>query len=306
MASRNGRSARLGTILSLFIFLTSCQSEAPSEVTDAAPTSVVNQTDSLEVANHKYSWTYSSEESIASRIPSPSGYRRMPHAVGSFESWLRFLPLKPEGSPVMLHDGSEKWNQRVHVAVIDIDVGRRDLQQCADAAMRLRAEYLYQAEKFESIQFNFTSGDRIGYDKWRQGYQPSISGNDVGWKSCSTCNTSYASFRKYMDVIFMYAGTSSLSKELSAVPTSELRTGDILIYGGFPGHAVMLVDEAVNEHGEKIFLLSQSYMPAQEMHILHNPDDAELGPWYSFSNSPELVSTPEWTFDPAIFRRFGE
>lgn len=36
----------------------------------------------------------------------------------------------------MLYNGSQKPNQSVHYAVFDIDVGKEDLQQCADAVMR--------------------------------------------------------------------------------------------------------------------------------------------------------------------------
>ncbi len=51
--------------------------------------------------------------------------------------------MKPAGAPVLTYTGAPKWRQDVHVAVIDIDVGKRDLQQCADAIMRLRGEWLY-------------------------------------------------------------------------------------------------------------------------------------------------------------------
>ena len=53
--------------------------------------------------------------------------------------------MKPANAPVLIYTGAQKWRQDVHAAVIDIDVGRRDLQQCADAIMRLRAEWLFAA-----------------------------------------------------------------------------------------------------------------------------------------------------------------
>src|SRR4051812_36076598 len=91
---------------------------------------------------------------LAARFPPPPGARRVDVAPGSFGEWLRHLPLLAEGAPVHLHDGSLKPRQDVHAAVIDIDVGRRDLQQCADAVMRMRAEYLYAAGRTGEISFH--------------------------------------------------------------------------------------------------------------------------------------------------------
>jgi hypothetical protein len=90
---------------------------------------------------------------------------------GSFEDWLRHLPLKKGKPPVYLYNGRLKENQSAHYAVIDIDVGNSDLQQCADALIRLRAEYLYSIGDFSSIHFKFTSGHNAEYSRWREGYR---------------------------------------------------------------------------------------------------------------------------------------
>src|SRR3954468_21729129 len=105
-----------------------------------------------------------------SDIPAPSGFVRVPLQDGSFEDWLRKLPLKR--SPLVhLYDGSLKGNQTAQYAVIDLDVGNEDLQQCADSVIRLRAEYLHATRQFEALHFNFTSGDRADYSLWRKGYR---------------------------------------------------------------------------------------------------------------------------------------
>jgi len=46
-----------------------------------------------------------------------------------------------------------------------------------------------------------------------------------------------------------------------------LQPGDIFYHGGSPGLAFMVLDVVENDLGNKMFLLAQSYMPAQEMHI---------------------------------------
>jgi hypothetical protein len=76
----------------------------------------------------------------------------------------------------------------------------------------------------------------------------------------------------------------------------NISIGDVFIIGGSPGHAVIVVDVATNKNGKKVFLLAQSYMPAQETQILKNFNDASLSPWYS-ADITDKLRTPEWTFD---------
>jgi uncharacterized protein DUF4846 len=216
------------------------------------------------------------EDTLAVRFSPPEGFVRQPSPPMSWATWLRGLPLKPHGSAVHLHNGKRKWRQDAHAAVVDIDVGKRDLQQCADAVMRLRAEWLYSQSRVSEIAFNNTNGKRMRFTAWR--------------------SKSYAGFRKYMIQVFAYAGTYSLSRELKSKPVADLAIGDVFIRGGFPGHAVLVADMAVNPTTrEKKFLLLQSYMPAQDVHVLRNPNDPNGGAWYSGDISETLV-TPEWTF----------
>ncbi len=163
--------------------------------------------------------------------------------------------------------------------------------------IRLRAEYLYSIGDFFSIQFHFTSGHLVPYDRWRGGERPMVDSNRVTWRKTAPEDSSYLTFRKYLITIFIYAGTYSLSRELKArLSPQEMQIGDVFIQSGFPGHAVLVVDMVQSEtSGEKLFLLLQSYMPAQEMHILKNPNDETISPWYRIPESDELY-TPEWTF----------
>jgi hypothetical protein len=171
--------------------------------------------------------------------------------------------------------------------------------------IRLRAEYLYARGEFPAIHFNFTSGDEASFVRWAEGYRPSINGNQVSWEKKAGRDTSYRSFRKYLDTVFTYAGSHSLSLELEAVPDGrQMEIGDVLIQGGFPGHAVIVVDMAREPHtGEKAFLLAQSYMPAQDMHILKNPSDRNFSPWYRLPRE-NVLETPEWTFRTNDLKRF--
>lgn len=216
-------------------------------------------------------------QTLEHRFAPPEGYRRISAEPGSWAEWLRGLPMKPAGTRVKLYTGANKWRQDAHAAVIDIDVGKRDLQQCADAIMRLRAEWLYATRPGSRIAFNDTKGRPMAYRR-RGG------------------NESYKKFRKYMVRVFAYAGTYSLERELRQKPIREIAIGDVFIKGGFPGHAVLVVDVVENINtGDKKFMLLQSYMPAQDMHILINPNSDAGSPWYDVSPGQPLT-TPEWTF----------
>ncbi len=245
-----------------------------------------------------------SQQNLTDLIPLPDGFQRVSTAKSSFAEWLRYLPAKPLGTEVKLHSGSLKPNQNAHFAIINMDVGTRDLQQCADAVMRLKAEYHYSKKDFSKIHFNFTSGDRVAFEDWMKGRKPKISGNKVTFTSAGpNIDDSYPNFKKYMIMIFNYAGTMSLSKELKSVAVEDMQIGDVFIQGGFPGHAVIVIDMAENDKGEKKFLLAQSYMPAQDMHILKNYENNDLNPWYSL-NFGDQLSTPEWSFSKDDLKRF--
>lgn len=237
-------------------------------------------------AEPRYAFAQKAPEhgTLGERIAPPEGFRRVAAEPGSWAEWLRGLPMKREGAPVMTFSGWPKWRQDVHVAVIDIDVGNRDLQQCADAVMRLRAEWLYASGRASEIAFKDTDGKTMRFSARK--------------------DQAYPSFRKFMDYVFAYAGTYSLDHELKAASIDSMAIGDVFIKGGFPGHAVLVADMVENPStGEKRFLLVQSYMPAQDMHVLKNPASKDGSPWYETGFGDKLV-TPEWTFDRTALKRW--
>lgn len=245
------------------------------------------------------------DAALARRIPPPPGFHRIEAAPGSFAHWLRTLPLRPPGTPVRLFDGRIRSVQRGVHAVVDIDTGRRDLQQCADAVIRLRAEYLRASGREDDLVFRFTSGHPAPWTRWRDGERPTVNGARVTWARRAASDASYRSFRTWLDVVFAYAGSASLARDLPRVadPAAVL-PGDAFLQGGYPGHAVLVADVAEDDRGNRAFLLLQSYMPAQDIHVLENPAD-EGSPWYPVRATGELV-TPDWTFPSRDLRRFPE
>ncbi len=242
---------------------------------------------------------------ISERFNPPQSYQRIHSEFGTFAYYLRNLPLKSHETKVKFYNGIIKPNFWVYEAVVDIDVGERNLQQCADAVMRLKAEYLYKSDQFDKIHFNFTNGFRVDYSEWMKGKRIVVEGNKTYWKDQASSSNTYSSFRKYMDIIFAYAGTLSLSNEMISVNINDIQIGDVFIQGGSPGHAVIVVDMAIDSNQNKVFLLAQSYMPAQDIQILANPNSRELSPWYNLDFEGDLV-TPEWTFKKSDLKRFKD
>jgi hypothetical protein len=187
-----------------------------------------------------------------------------------------------------------------------MDIGNKNLQQCADAVIRLRAEYLFKQNRDSEIHFNLTNGFNADYLKWKHGYRIEVKGNHTQWVKKVTPSNHYNTFRNYLDFVFMYAGTLSLSKELQPVAYKTIQIGDVFIQGGSPGHAVIVVDMAIHSQTkEKIFLLAQSYMPAQEIQVLLNPDNTKLSPWYKSDTIKTDIITPEWHFKNIDLKRFN-
>lgn len=243
---------------------------------------------------------------INTRFILPDGYQRIQYNEGTFEYYLQHLPLKDHGSVVSYYNGEKKNKKNVYLAVIDMEIGSKNLQQCADAIIRLRSEFLYSKKKYNNIHFNYTNGFRVDYTRWMKGDRIKVTGNKCEWIHTSNYDNSYSTFRKYLDNIFMYAGTLSLSAEMKKINYQDLKPGDVLIQGGSPGHAVIVVDMAIHsKSGKKIYMLAQSYMPAQEIQILCNPENSNT-PWYELNNNEENIFTPEWTFTKNDAKRFHE
>ncbi|UIR57768.1 DUF4846 domain-containing protein [Sphingobacterium sp. SRCM116780] len=221
-------------------------------------------------------------KTIKDRFLPPTGYERESYKEKEFGYFLEHLPLKPIQDLVTYYNGRTKERRDIYASVIDLPIGKRDLHQCADAVMRLRADYLYQNKRYDEIHFDLLSDGKPKY------YKQFVNGD-----------YSYPKYWKYLEYIFSYANTASLHDELTTIKSLEdVHIGDTFVQKGNPiGHAIIVVDMVVNpENGQKLVLMAQSYMPAQELQIINNPINKSLSPWYVLSG--EVIRTPEWKFYP--------
>lgn len=232
---------------------------------------------------------------LVDAVPTPPGFTRVTLAPGSFGAFLRGLPLRPRGSAVHAHDGRELLggsDPRV-TAVIHLDPGTRDLQQCADTAIRLHAEWLWSRGDEAALGYHFTSGDLATWSRHRAGERPVVDGARVRWERRAAPSSGRETFRSWLDLVFTYAGTVSLAREGAVVDRADARPGDVFVLPGGPGHAVIVLDVARDGAGRRVALLGQGFMPAQEAHVLAaSPGRA----WFDLD--AEAIDTPFW---PAPF-----
>ena len=241
---------------------------------------------------------------ISDRVLLPEGFKRVAYPKGSFQSYLRNYALKPFGTKIINYDKTEYYWQKGHIGILDISVPENGLQQCADALIRIRSEYLWENNQKEAIGFNFTSGHYCSWINYAEGFRPNINGRKVTFHKAAQPNHSKTNFYKYLNLIYMYSGTLSLYNELESIKlNSDIQLGDMLILGGSPGHIMMVCDEIVNQKGEKKYLLFQGNTPAQSVHLVKNLEDSVFSPWYSLKID-NTIPVSNFTFSSAKFVRF--
>ncbi len=221
-------------------------------------------------------------------IPLPGGYTRVIIQKGSFGEWLRNIQLRKDNT-VYLYNGQPIEHQDLHYAVLDISTGNKDLQQCADAVMRLKAEYYFSKKEYDSIAF----GEGRHVSSFQQYLDHIETPNE----------DKHALLMDFMKNVFINCGTYTVDAMTKPVALTDVQLGDVFVKAGSPGHAMIVVDVAKNNDGQKIYLLAQSYMPAQDMHIVINPVSSILNPWYEVM-SYEKVITPGWVFEKNQLKRW--
>lgn len=244
------------------------------------------------------------ESTIRNRFIPPKGYEWQNEKVGTFAEFLVHQNLLPTDFPLRDYTNQPMSNQNFHAAILSMDVGNQDLQQCADAWIRLYAEYLWKEKRYDEIQFQFTSGQSMSWNDFKKGMRTQEDGERVRFFQKAKYDDSYQNFRRYLNLVFQYAGTISLDRESRLVKNNaDIRVGDLLITPGSPGHCVFIVGISKNKNGKKLYLLAESFMPAQDIHIIKNPRSRN-SPWYELDVHAPVTYTAKYHFKPTAIKRF--
>jgi len=231
---------------------------------------------------------------LEARFPVPAGYRRVQVADGSFAAWLRGLPVTRGEAMVKSYDG--RALQAPAAAVVPLDLGAGDVQQCADSILRLHAEYQWQRGAADGLSIHFTSGDPSTWKAWREGERFEIAGSRVNRVHKGPVANTHREFRKWLQHSFLYAGTRSLRHDAQPVPVADpLQPGDLFVSPGSPGHAVVILDVAQAVGKPPVALLGQGYMPAQDFHVLQDKGPHVVDGWFVLPAADGELRNPSWS-----------
>ena len=230
--------------------------------------------------------------SLEERFPVPPGYTRVKVPTGSFSEWLRTLPMAPEGTPAKSFDGKETLaaDDDYLAGVVAIDTGTPDLQQSSDVIIRLHAEYLWSRGEKDKISYLSATKLNMPFSRWEKGQRLIPSGPNVFWViKGKPAEVDHAEFRRYLDAVFNWANSTSLSPRSAPVgEPKDLVAGDFFLQSGEPNHVAVVLDVADKPSGERVALLGQARNPAESIHVVR---PGKATPWFSV-RPPVPVLTP--------------
>ncbi len=240
---------------------------------------------------------------LETRILPPDGYSRVPADDGSFSAYLRKYPLLPDNIKIPVYDGTT-YDSSDAAAIFDISLGDEGYQQCADSVIRLYSDYFYDTKQYDKISFQFSNGDVCDYNRWRKGKRMFVLGDFSCEIPAALPDNSEQQYRNYLKEVMNYAGTLSLQKESEVISPDDIRVGDIICDDT---HVVLIVDEAVNEKGEKCYLIGESFIPAVCFHILTRTEGREETPWFTQEYlKKDLFVTGAFPFSKDEIRRWKD
>ncbi|WP_413533464.1 DUF4846 domain-containing protein [Empedobacter brevis] len=260
--------------LILFYLFTSCNTHI-----------LKSSTNNELIENGEHSLIHPRELKIFKRFETPQNFDRDQNYT-KFGKWLNNIPLKNSNTPVYSYNGQKKPNPNIYVGVLDFEQPKKNVQFHAKAMIGLRLEYFYQEKKYNEMN-----------------KMAKVSTKPIPFTDYVKGDYSYSKYMEYLEYYLENTSSNTISELLKPISIKDIQIGDLFFQkGNIKNHAVMVMDLAKDKKGNKIFLLAQSYYPSQDIHILTNPSNDLISPWYVSKEGTLL--TPEWRFLSSDLMRF--
>lgn len=237
------------------------------------------------IENEEYTLIHTRELKIFKKFDTPPNFERNKN-YSDFGKWLNDISLKSNNTPVYTFDGQRKPNPNIYVGVLDLEQPKKNIQFNANAIISLRLEYFYRSKKYNEIdKLAKISTVPIPYTKYVKG------------------DYSYSKYFEYLQYYLENINSNTISELLKPIIFKDLQVGDVFFQkGSIKCHAAIVMDLAEDELGNKLYILAQGYYPSQDLHIITNPSNDLISPWYISKEG--VLLTPEWRFSSSDLMRF--
>lgn len=220
-------------------------------------------------------------------IPPPHGFERVEARDKSFTAYLRSLGISTT-KPILLWNG-EKLDRDYYQSLALVDLPLlfdEDLEQCADWTMRFWAEYLKSINKLDALALYGFYGKPKPFKQ------------------------SGKSFREYLRWHMQYSNSYSIKQGAKKINSLfDLESGDMFVQNRNDegiGHVSMVLDEAQDGFGNKIYLIGYSFMPAQQFHIERASDNHGIDGWFTAEGYKAFASETFSLFGEPIIMRYQQ
>lgn len=217
-----------------------------------------------------------------SDIGAPDGYAPVAASPNSYSNWITRLPLR-QGNEIRMYTGDTLWNVPYGVyGVIDMPLlFNQDLEQCADWAFRLWAEYHKATGTLDRLNLMDYNGRQRPY------------------------NGSNQSFRQFFKWTAAHANSYSIKAGATMIHGGDLRPGDMVVQNekGGIGHVSIIMNVATSAKGDTLLLIGYSFMPAQEFHIEKAQPRYGAGGWFTLNGFYRFLKENLDLGEP-VLRRF--
>lgn len=229
---------------------------------------------------------------IETRFPIPAGFKRVELPAGHFGQWLRHLPLEEAGAAVHDFRGRvfKKGTDSTVAAVVRLPVPIRRLEQCMDVLMRLWMLFLQDRDRLADLEFPLADGTLLSWRQWQTGLRPEFRGLQNLLLSVAQPDSSAQALENYLRTVFAATASHTFYHYYPTLNRAELQPGDFIVRRQRKGHAVLILDVALNSAGEKRVLVAQGDTPACGLYILKNPKTGSA--WFTINDRLDYLPLP--------------